>query len=123
MKRLFTAINYKDGDAKIMPSAVPNDDFRASEVPPITAPWHVISAFALTFNGYETIGEKECGTLANRVKQAFLANTLFLQAVSLTELRACLFFEQRRHHHFGDEPEGNDRGFVNALLEAIRQKG
>lgn len=104
------------------PSEVPNDDLGASEVPPITAPWRVIGAFALTLNGYETIGQQRCGELANSVKREFLANTLSLQDLGLTELRACLFFEQRRFRHFGDEPQGNDRDFINALLEAIRQR-
>ena len=105
-----------------MPEVVPNENLKASVVPPRTAPWHVIGEFALTFNGYEIIGQKECGTLANRVKKEFSANAASLQGLSLTELRACLFFEQRRFHHFGEEPEGDGRVFVNALLEAIQQK-
>ena len=78
--------------------------------------------FALTFNGYEVIGQKDCGTLANRVKKEFSASTTSLQGLSLTQLRSCLFFEQRRFQHFGEEPVGDNRVFVNALLDAIRQK-
>ena len=105
-----------------MPEAVSNENLSASVVPPRTASWQVIVGFALTFNGYEIIGQKECGALANRVRKEFSASTASLRKLSLTELRSCLFFEQRRFHHFGEEPDGDDRVFVNALLDAIHQK-
>lgn len=105
-----------------LPEAIPNENLTASVVPPTTASWHLIQEFALTLNGYEVIGQKECGTLANRVKKEFSVSTTSLQRLSLTELRSCLFFEQRRFHHFGEEPVGDDRVFVNALLDAIHQK-
>lgn len=83
----------------------------------------MIGLFALTLNGYEIMGGlHECGELANRVKKGFSAKLESLQGLSLTDLRACLFFEQRRFRHFGEEPQGDDRVFVNALLDAIRQR-
>jgi hypothetical protein len=105
-----------------MPDEVPNERLNATAVPPVTASWHTIGRFALTLDGYRAIGQKECGQLANRVNGEFARNAASLQSLSLTELRACLFFEQRRFRHFGSEPQGADRDYINALLEAIRSK-
>jgi len=41
---------------------------------------------------------------------------------SLDELRTCLFFEQRRWHHFGATPDGEAQRYFAALLQAIRAK-
>jgi len=41
---------------------------------------------------------------------------------SLDELRTCLFFEQRRWHHFGATPDGEAQRYFAALLEAIRAR-
>ncbi|WIG59039.1 MAG: hypothetical protein OJF49_001786 [Ktedonobacterales bacterium] len=38
---------------------------------------------------------------------------------SFEELRLCLFFEQRRWHHFGETPEGKDLDYWRALHRAI----
>ena len=105
-----------------MPDEVPNEGLDATAVPPVTAAWNIIGNFALTLNGYKAVGEDECGYLANRVRGEFATDGACFQRLSLTELRACLFFEQRRFRHFGDEPEGEDRIYANALLEAIRSK-
>ncbi len=104
------------------PDEVSNESLTASAVPPVTASWHTIDGFALTIDGYKAIGQKECAQLANRVKSAFSKNTASVDTLSLTELRLCLFFEQRRFNHLGHEPQDIDRSFTNALLEAIRKK-
>jgi len=109
-----------DDGATEMPDEVSNERLKATDVPPVTESWNAIGGFALTLDGYQVIGQRECGQLANRVKSEFARNTASLQSLSLTELRACLFFEQRRFHHFGWEPQGPDRIYVNALLEAIQ---
>jgi hypothetical protein len=103
-----------------MPDQVPNERLKATALPSVTASWHTIGTFALTLDGYRAIGQREGGQLANRVKDEFAKNATSLQSLSLTELRACLFFEQRRFHHFGWEPQGSDRIYVNAILEAIQ---
>ncbi|HLI72939.1 MAG TPA: hypothetical protein VKU86_03590 [Acidimicrobiales bacterium] len=38
----------------------------------------------------------------------------------LGALRACLFHEQRRWHHFGSEPDGRSAAYIWALVDAIR---
>ena len=91
-----------------MPDEVPNEHLKATAIPSVTASWHTIGNFALTLDGYQAIGQSECGQLANRVKSEFARNAASLQSLSLTELRACLFFEQRRFHHFGEEPQGEE---------------
>jgi hypothetical protein len=103
------------------PDEVPNDSLTASAVPRVTASWHTIVAFALTIDGYKAIGRKECAQLANRVKAEFSKDVASVETLSLTELRLCLFFEQRRFNHFGHEPQDADRIFVNALLVAIQR--
>jgi hypothetical protein len=38
---------------------------------------------------------------------------------TLDELRGCLFYEQRRWHHFGEEPTGRSAEYMWALVSAI----
>ncbi len=94
----------------------------ASAVPPVTASWQTIVRFALTIDGYKAVGPRECAQLANSVKSEFSKDAPSLETLSLTELRLCLFFEQRRFNHFNCEPQDIDRIFINALLEAIQKK-
>jgi len=104
------------------PDEVPNECLTASAVPPAAASWHTIVGFALTVDGYKAIGEKECAQLANRVKSEFSKDAASVETLSLTELRSCLFFEQRRFNHFGAEPQDADRTFINTILDAIRSR-
>src|SRR5579863_7070052 len=108
--------------ARKKPDEIPNERLTASAVPAVTASWHTIVGFAQTIDGYKAIGHEECAQLGNRVKSEFSTNAASIEALSLTELRFCLFFEQRRFNHYGHAPEGADRIFVNALLDAIRKK-
>jgi hypothetical protein len=105
-----------------MHDEIPNEHLNATAVPPATASWQTIGSFAITLNGYRAIGQKECSQLAKKVGGEFSRDAISLQSLSLTELRACLFFEQRRFRHFGSEPQDADRDYINALLETIRQK-
>ena len=72
----------------------------------------VISSFALTFDGYKFWGSTgRCAEIAN----ARAAGTL-------AELRTCLFFEQRRHHHFGRPPTRAEMKYLRQSVAKIRQK-
>ena len=104
------------------PDEIRNEHLTVSAVPTVTASWHAIVAFALTIDGYKAVGQRECGQLANRVKSEFAKDAASVETLSLTELRSCLFFEQRRFNHFGHEPQDADRIFINALLQAIQKK-
>ena len=104
------------------PTEIPDEKLRVDAIPSNAAPWKTIARFALTMNGYRVIGDEEVGKLANRVKSDFEQNQRSLGGLTLTEVRGCFFFEQRRFRHFGTEPEGADRIYINALLDEIRGK-
>ena len=67
----------------------------------------------LTFNGYERIGER-LTELANRHLEAGTVPR------DITEMRGCLFFEQRRWHAQDDNPDAATMRHVWALIEGIR---
>jgi hypothetical protein len=94
------------------PQPISNSDLRPSDVPPPNAEWEAISRFALTFNGYEQAGSfAAAGRIANEH-----------QCSTLNDLRICLFFEQRRWHHFGGTPDGKALEYIRTLVERIRQR-
>jgi hypothetical protein len=85
-------------------------DLRLIDIPSSDAEWGEIGAFALTFNGYEYWGSFEkCAEIANAKRHD-----------SLTDLRTCLFFEQRRWRHYGFEPDDAAMQEIRLLLEQIR---
>lgn len=96
------------------PKQIANSDLVIDKIPSAISSWDAIQRFALTFDGYaafDTPAEPEgCGELANS-----------RQANTLTELRASLFFEQRRWRHFGLPPTGLDLIYIRSLLWRIRQ--
>jgi hypothetical protein len=91
---------------------IPNRDLTVADIPPISADFTEIGPFALTFNGYNYWGSfNRCAEIANRRKHD-----------TLTELRTCLFFEQRRWHHFDRFPDEKAMEYLKGLIEAIREK-
>ncbi len=91
---------------------LPNCDLTLSMIPETDADWYVISMFALKFNGYKECGSAEaCAKIAN----AGLDTTL-------TELRICLFFEDRRWRHFGESPDATGMVYIHSLIAKIRDK-
>jgi len=91
------------------PKQIPNRDLIIEKIPSSISTWAAIQRFGLTFNGYDAFNTEErpegCGDLANS-----------RQANSLSELRASLFFEQRRWRHFGEWPEDLDLIYIQSLL-------
>ena len=94
-----------------------NSDLRLDQIPAIESDYTTIAYFALTFDGYSRI--KDIASFANKTSGEYCNDQSLLLKLNLTELRACLFFEQRRYHHFGEEPEGTDREYINSLLTEI----
>ena len=91
---------------------LPNSVLVASRLPGSATSWDEIQRFALTFNAYEHCGSFEaCAAVANARK-----------AESLSDLRTCLFFEQRRWRHSGEEPDTNAMKYINSVLEQIRDR-
>jgi hypothetical protein len=91
---------------------ISNEQLKAADVPEPNADWSTISTFALTFDGYGVHGSfEECAEIAQARRTE-----------SLTDLRTCLFFEQRRWRHFGEVPDGDAMVYIQALLKQIRQR-
>ena len=93
-------------------SAIPNEQLSLEVVPSEGATWFEILAFALTFDGYEYWGSFErCEAFAEAKGHA-----------TLTGLRTCLFFEQRKWRN-GDEgePSSKTERYWRLLLRKIRR--
>jgi hypothetical protein len=91
--------------------AISNADLTLEIVPDPDAPLDRISEFAATFDGYRHWGSfKKCAEIANAERHD-----------SLTNLRSCLFFEWRRWHHFGDEPDAEAEDQWRHLVREIRR--
>ena len=100
---------------------IANSDLSESDLPSPDAGWHEIGRFALTLNGYESWGSfQKCADVANRWADAFRATATLPD--SLTELRTCLFFEQRRWRHFGFDPDEEAMSYISTLVEEIRKR-
>lgn len=95
------------------PGPIPDHALRPSDVPAPSAPWTDVERFALT---YEGATGPAIFDLAERHGQA---DTL---PETLTELRAILYVEQRRHRHWMRRPSGEALSRVRAIVEAIRAR-
>jgi hypothetical protein len=81
--------------------------------------WGGIDTFALSFDGYAYCGSAErCGEIANATKEKYRQTRVLPEA--LDDLRACLFFEQRRWRHMGQMPDQVSLQYIRALVRAIR---
>ena len=82
--------------------------------------WLTIARFALTFDGYGWWGSNDaCADVANASLSHWTKTGQLPE--SLTELRTCLFFEQRRWRHFGEQPEPEAMLYITAILAALRR--
>ena len=87
-----------------------NKDLTLSNIPNPDASWDEIGEFALTFDGYNVWGSfDKCAEIANASKHE-----------SLTDLRTCQFFEQRRWRHFGENPDEETMIYIREMVEKIR---
>jgi hypothetical protein len=87
---------------------ISNSALKTSDIPADDASWEAVARFALTFDGYGAFGDS-CGDIANE-----------RCARTLTELRASLFYEQRRWRHFQEEPAGDELAYLRSLVARIR---
>lgn len=97
-----------------MPDELKNFDLKADQIPDGNSDYRNVAEFALTFDGYERFGR--VAEFANNNLAVYNADKESLKKRTLTELRACLFYEQRRYRHMDEEPENEDRDYINALL-------
>jgi len=79
-----------------------------------------IFRYALTINGYQYTEDRwniDCAGLANsRLDEYFRTGKW---RGTFEELRCCLFFEQRRYHHFQEYPTGRDLKAIQELYQTI----
>ena len=88
---------------------IPNNILKPTDIPGPDVDWGDIGEFVLTFDGYEAWGSFEkCAEIANAQ-----------QHDSLTALRTCLFFEQRRWRHFGYKPDEEVMEYIQDVVENI----
>jgi hypothetical protein len=96
--------------------SVPNVELVAAEIPRRVDSWDAVSDFALSYDGYEYWDDLP--ELARRVLQRWTRSRAL--PGTLDELRGCLFYEQRRWHHFGEDPTGRSAEYMRAVIDAIR---
>jgi len=116
---------------------LPNDELTEGVIPSSDADLRAVCEFARTFDGYSYVGAQpkadptwpdnlvwRLGHMANTPRGAFHRDGNL--PTTLSELRACLFFEARRRHHLNSAKGGYDDAayhpFIRALVEAIRRK-
>ena len=91
----------------------------SEDVPGPRASWSTIQHFALTIDGYARWRSTErCAEIGNGLRDAYRTSRGL--PLDLSRLRTALFFEQRRYHHFGEAPQGDDLEYMRALVNAIR---
>ncbi len=101
---------------------IANTNLTEKDIPPPGAQyWGLIDRFALSFDGYKYWGTFEkCAEISNnRINAWHEAKTL---PASLTELRTCLFMQQRAWKHLEEHPDEKAMIYIRALVEAIRNK-
>ena len=106
---------WRAPDGVFAANAVANGRLHVELVPDRTAPWEAVEEFALTYDGYAYWSDVV--ELAGRALRRWTRDGTLPDGID--ELRACLFFEERRWHHFGEEPHGRAARYVGALLDAI----
>jgi hypothetical protein len=95
-----------------IPAPIKNEQLAIPDIPGPRANWETVEKFALTFDGYETLGSFEAvADVANAHKDD-----------TSTDLRTCLFFEQRRWRHFGYKPDRAAMKYIRGVIEQIRAK-
>jgi len=102
-----------DGD--FAGSAIANASLRETDVPD-RGDWDAVSEFALSYDGYAYWDDLP--ELANRFVQRWTRDRSL--PTTLDELRGCLFYEQRRWHHFGEDPAGRSADYMQAIVDAVR---
>jgi len=102
-------------DGAFAASAILNVELASMGVPRRGTSWDVMSDFALSYDGYGYWDDLH--ELANRVVQRWTRSRML--PGTLDELRACLFYEQRRWHHFGEDPSGRSAEYMWAIVDAI----
>jgi hypothetical protein len=103
------------------PPLIADESLELVDIPPLNADWSWIMWFGASVDGYAEFGSpKNLGALANTAR-AYWDRTNELPPLDLRSLRACLFFECRRHHHYGHVPDAETTPYIRALVERTRE--
>jgi hypothetical protein len=95
--------------------AIPHARLATLGIPRRGDTWDAVSDFALSYDGHAYWSDLP--ELANRVLQRWTRTRALPD--TLDEIRGCLFYEQRRWHHFGEEPTGRSADYIWALVDAV----
>jgi hypothetical protein len=106
---------HRAPDGDYAASAIPNAELDITDVPRPGESWEAVSDFALSYDGYGYWDD--LATLAGRVLQHWTRRRALPD--TLDELRGCLFYEQRRWNHFGEEPTGRSAEYMWAMVDTI----
>lgn len=102
------------------PVPIATAELRIEDLPGTSARSDSYHRFALSFNGYERMGSlRRCGRIANESIEHWRRTGELPD--DLDELRACLFFEQRRWHHYGDDFDEGTMRYLEALVGKLRR--
>jgi len=99
-------------DSGQIPEYLANQELTVEMIPSRMSTWHEIVLFSLSFNGYQKRGS------FNRC-----AETPYTRdCKTLSEMRACLYFEQGHRVGTGRPPDKETMEFVHDLLDRMREK-
>jgi hypothetical protein len=99
---------------------IANKDLTERDIPNQDADWDDIVPFALSFNGYEYCGSTgKCIGIANKHSENYEKDGVLPS--TLTELRTCLFAEQRRVK-WTTVNMAIHLNYMRNIIEAIRKK-
>lgn len=102
---------------------ISNADLQERNIPIITQDLSYIWNFALSFDGYSYKDLEGLAELSKPVESLFVENKKLPQDLTLTELRAILFFAQRAWRWSNEGPlDETAKAYVGSLLEVIREK-
>jgi hypothetical protein len=102
------------------PKIIPSELLTVADLPSTDAPEDAYHRFALSFNGYEEMGSvRRCGRIANGSIERWRSDGQLPQMID--ELRACLFFEQRRWHHFGFGFDDETMAYLQQVVAKLRK--
>jgi hypothetical protein len=104
------------------PSSLPSLELALDQIPSDEASWTELCWFAATLDGYALVGDDLLREVANTSGDYFARLGFLPSALGLDLLRACLFFEYRRHHHFGHAPDASSTRYIRALVRQIRRE-
>jgi hypothetical protein len=108
-----------DIDRTGWPRLIPTDELGVLDLPSKYAEEQAYHDFALSFDGYRELGSfPRCTRIANGALAAWRESGDL--PATMRELRACLFFEQRRWHHYGYGFDDETMAYLRALVAQMR---